>query len=35
MDNFEFIINRRGFTPRIINNLRNILVEVGIGNELK
>jgi hypothetical protein len=35
MDDFEFIINRRGFTPRIITNLRNILIEVGIGNELK
>ena len=34
VDDFNFIINRRGFTPRITNNLRNILVKLGIGYEL-
>lgn len=35
MGDFEFIINRRGFTPRIIKNLKDILGNIGIGNELK
>lgn len=35
LEDFKFIVNRRGFTPRITNNLRNILVEIGIGKKLK
>jgi len=35
LDDFKFIINRRGFTPRMIDALKNILVDIGIGNELK
>lgn len=35
LDDFEFIINRRGFRPRMVDTLKNILIEIGIGNELK
>jgi len=35
LDDFKFIVDRRGFTPRMTNVLRDILVDIGIGNELK
>lgn len=35
LEDFNFIVNRRGFTPRIINTLKSILIEIGIGSELK
>jgi hypothetical protein len=34
IDDFKFIINRRGFTPRIIENLKNILKKIGIGEKI-
>jgi len=35
LDDFEFIIKRRGFTPRMTNILKSILVDIGIGDNLK
>lgn len=35
LDDFKFIINRRGFTPRMVATLKDILIGIGIGNELK
>jgi len=35
LDDFKLIVARRGFTPRMTNVLRDILVDIGIGNELK
>lgn len=35
LDDFELLIDRRGFTPRMINCLKTVLVDLGIGNELK
>lgn len=35
LDDFKLIVDRRGFTPRMTNVLRDILVDIGIGNELK
>lgn len=34
-DDFEFIIERRGFTPKQIKLLREILVYIGIGENIK
>ena len=34
LDDFNFIVNRRGFTPRITSFLRDILKDIGIGDEL-
>ena len=34
LEDFNNICERRGFTPRIISELRNILKEIGIGNNL-
>lgn len=35
LEDFKFIVHRRGFMPRMTNVLKNILVDIGIGNELK
>lgn len=34
LNDFDFIVKRRGFTPRIVNVLRDVLVNIGIGKEL-
>ena len=35
LDDFNFIVKRRGFTPRITKTLRDFLIDIGIGKELK
>ena len=34
-DEFDFIVERRGFTPRMEKRLKQILIKIGIGKELK
>jgi len=34
VDDFDFIVERRGFTPRIKQNLKIILQQIGIGDNL-
>lgn len=35
LDEFNFIVERRGFTPRITKTLSDVLIAIGIGEELK
>lgn len=35
LEDFNILIKRRGFTPRMINTLKEVLVNIGIGNDLK
>ena len=34
LDDFQFVVKRRGFTPRIVDVLRTMLVDLGIGEKL-